>query len=190
MDGTAVESGLEVAIRDGGEGDEAFIFATWLRAAKRGTYEAKRIRDSVYFRTRHVLIEKILARGGQVLVAHPPDDPTTIWGYLVHEPGPKHILHWIYVALPMRRLGIATKLIEAACEDPNDAVFTAWTSWSLSIPTPKGVDRADRKAAREARIRAIREAETTGEAGGDTEDLIRKWPGMTFSPDLRFDPTL
>lgn len=178
---------MEIEIRQGNERDEALVYSTWLRGAKRGTYEAKRIRDAVYYARRHTLIEQILQRGGRVLVAHPSGDPDTVLGYLVLEDGgPDPILHFLYVKLPWRRLGIATQLIEHACPDPNRARFTTWTVWHLSLPAPRGVDRGDKRSMRDARARAIREAEEGGQAGGDTDCLLRKWPGAQYDPDLRW----
>ncbi len=180
-------SELRVEIREGKPEDEAFIFQTWLLGMKKASYEVRRMRDGVYFARWHRLIEDILERGATVLVACPPGDPDTILGYVVAETArEKPVIHFCYVKLPWRRLGIATKLITARIPDPNQAAFSAWTVWNLAIPAPKGIDRGDRKAVREARSRAVREAESKGEAGGDTEDLLRKWPRLEFDPTLKF----
>jgi hypothetical protein len=177
---------VEFQIRPAGKADEAFIYDTWLTGVKRGTYEAKRIRDRTYYTRRHALIERILARGAIALIAHPTGDPDTILGCVVAETGQdRPLLHWCYVKLPWRRLGIATALILAAVPDPNSAVFTTWTSWALAVPAPRGIDRGDRRAIRDARLKAVQEAERKGEAGGDTDALLKRFPGLEYDPDAR-----
>lgn len=181
--------GASVAIRPLCADDEAFVFETWLKGAKRSTYHAQRIRDGVFYRQHHLVIERILERDPVALIAHTTDCPDVILGYVIAEKaGPLHwgdspILHWCYVKLPWRKLGIATKLIEKATEgNPERAVFTHWTNWRLSVPAPKHIDRGDHRAIRAAKKELIARMERDGTGGGDTDDLLRKWPGMVFDP--------
>lgn len=161
--------------------DEAFVFETFLRGYKRGSYYAKRIRDRRFYPAYHRVIEDLLARG-RTLVACPEGDPDTILGYVIAEEAKEPVLHWCFVKLAWRRLGIATALIESALPEPEKAVFTHWTSWHLSVPAPKGVDRGNQRLVREARAQTVRTMEQAGEAGGDAEALLRKWPTMEYDP--------
>ena len=175
-----------VLIRPMRSEDEAFIFATWLQATRRSTYEARRIRDAVFFPRRHDLYERILRRS-TVLVACLAEDQDTILGYVVAESDRSPpVLHFVFVKMTMRRFGIATRLIASAIPDPGACRFTAWTHWRLLVPAPRGTDRDDRAAVQSGRQRAIRDSERSGQSGGDADDLLRKWPTMVYDPDAKW----
>lgn len=175
----------EIGIREFAPGDEAFVYETWLKGAKRACYDFKRVRDSVYYPRQHDVVERALNRS-RVLVAHPAGDPDTILGYVVAEPTrTPAVIHWCFVRLVWRRFGIASRLIEAAVPDPNRCAFTYWTVWSLAVPAPRGINRENRLAMRDGKLQAVREAERTGQSGGDTDDLLRRWPQMIYDPFLR-----
>lgn len=98
------------AIRAGLEDDRDFILATWLRGYRHGSSFARRIRDGIFYRHHHPIATALLSRSN-VLVAHDPEAPAVIYGYLVWEPG---AVHWSYVKEDFRRYGIATALLYAS----------------------------------------------------------------------------
>lgn len=110
------------ALRDGVADDHNFVKQTWLKCYRHSAF-ARAIRDSVFFRFHHPIVERILERPGtSVRVACLPDAPEVILGYLVHEGG---VVHWVYVKGAFRRLGIASRLAENL---PPDFSFTHRTT--------------------------------------------------------------
>lgn len=57
------------------------------------------------------LLAAVLARGFAVTVACDPEDPDTLYGYVVHR---GNVCAWLYVRSTARRLGVATRLMAEA----------------------------------------------------------------------------
>lgn len=108
-------------MRTGTSEDFSFVFATWLRSYKHSSHFAKRIPDRTFYVRHHAVIERILARGAELLVACPADAPETILGYLVREGA---TLHFLYVKGPFRRMGVAKALVG----EYRPEQFTHWTN--------------------------------------------------------------
>ncbi len=102
-------------VRPAEPADLAFISETWAEGFRRGSAWAHRLTNRVYFSHHAPVIAALLSRSA-VLVAADPQDPAVIYGYVVFEvespEGPA--LHWCYVKKAWRRLGVATRLVEAA----------------------------------------------------------------------------
>jgi GNAT superfamily N-acetyltransferase len=95
-------------LRQMDRGDESFVFATWLKSHRQSRF-ASVIPADAYFRGHHLVIERILARPSvRATVAHPVGERDTILGYSVSEGS---TIHWVYVKLPFRGLGIARALL-------------------------------------------------------------------------------
>lgn len=118
--------------------DLAFVFSTWLNNFHHSSRFAKRINRRVFFAAHHLVIERLLARGAEVTIAHPPGDPGVIVGYLCveHVPEgfgvagvevPETVLHFAYTKGPFRRMGVMRTLLGAARVDLNACAFTHLT---------------------------------------------------------------
>lgn len=120
---------FEIVISKGIPEDNAFIFATWLRSFRHLSYFAKRIKNHVFFKWHHALIERVLARETTtVLVAHAKDDRDLIFGYIIFEDWDDFdVLHFIYVKGDYHKNGIGTMLLKASGIDVNTAFFSHWT---------------------------------------------------------------
>lgn len=136
-----------LTIRSETTDDLPFFYATWLDCYAGSSYFARKIPKRTFYAYHHQVIERILARHARVLVATSKDDPTTIFGYVVYETGapilttipdrftsePKNVIkqgpviHFVYTRYPVRRRGIATRLLEATGLDLNTCQFTHWT---------------------------------------------------------------
>src|SRR3972149_1030541 len=96
-----------MSIRGGEKDDLPFIISTWLKSYRQAGYGVKLIRQDVFFRHFHDLIESIL-NSAEIYIAAVKDSPSTIVGYLV---AGEEVLHYAYVKSPFRRMGIATELL-------------------------------------------------------------------------------
>jgi hypothetical protein len=96
-------------IRPGKIEDLPFIYSTWLRAYKYSSDFARSISSEVYYKFHHLLIERIITRSAQVLVACESENLDVVFGYLIAE-GP--VIHFAYVKKPFRDLGIGTSLLK------------------------------------------------------------------------------
>lgn len=89
--------------------DLNFIYSSWLKSHRDSQF-AKNVPSDLYYHYQKDLIDRILERS-QVLVAVNPDLPSQIFGWSVGEQrGNIHILHYVYVKYPYRKLGIAKAL--------------------------------------------------------------------------------
>jgi hypothetical protein len=177
------------------ETDENFLFRTFIDALRAASPVYRAVHDHLFFDNFRKVIRLILARGAQVIVAAEQDSPV-LFGYVVFERRPVDdkdgVLHWAYVKINWRRMGIATQLIGATGIDPNKAYYTTRTSYELAIPVRRlqHSERADWAAERQERMRLAKELEAKGLGEGDTRTLVKKWPGLTFNPFLLPAPEL
>lgn len=99
------------------EQDADFIYNSWLMSFRKAP-ENFGVRDVVYFQWRKEQFKRLIERS-QVTLAVFAADPWLILGYsVVAAP----VLHYVYVRLPFRSLGIAKRLVDRAFPE-GDAVL-------------------------------------------------------------------
>src|SRR5437870_5708819 len=104
-----------VVVRPGRPEDLSFLFGSWLNSHWNNSSFTRRMAKSTYYSMHHRIVELLLGRGAKVLVACPSEDPDTILGWLCTEDGPAGpIIHYTYVRLNFRKMGLAAKLVRAA----------------------------------------------------------------------------
>lgn len=101
---------LPVVIRPANREDVSFISHSWINSSL--DTRDKRIRIGTYKAGQRRVIESLLTRA-TTLVATPEDDPALIAGWVACDPGTQ-TLHYIYVRLAFRGLGLAWTLQAAA----------------------------------------------------------------------------
>lgn len=102
--------------------DLPYVFSTWLRDLRDA--DPSGLPDDLWFPAHRALIERTLAdRSVVALVAAASDAPTEILGYVVAEPG--EVLEWIHVRKPLRRKGLAKRLLSQVTP-PQDAIPARW----------------------------------------------------------------
>lgn len=106
-----------VAIRNGNENDEPFIFNSWLRSYI-NSEDSKHVPKSNYYVGQHKVIEDTL-NATNVRVAHHFEDVNHVLGYIVFEYDEprKAIVHWLFVKRPFRSYGIARMLWKSVTDD-------------------------------------------------------------------------
>lgn len=105
-------------------GDIPYVMSTWLRDLRDA--DPSGLPDDLWFPAHRALVERQLAdRAIRATVAAAADVPTEILGYVVARPG--EVLEWIHVRKPLRRKGLAKRLLQAV-ESPVDAPMPA--RWS------------------------------------------------------------
>lgn len=108
------EASVATSIRPIQSDDESFVYSTWLKNYRHSSTFAREIRDGIFFKFHHKVIERILKRGVTSIVCL-QDDPNTILGYLVTEEWEGlGILHYCYVKYAFRQMGLATRLIKSS----------------------------------------------------------------------------
>ena len=111
---------IDLGIRAQQPEDIPFIFATWLwcvALCSPGKHSAK---SRTAYRQHRRVVESILSRSA-TLVAHLPDDPNIIIGYICVEklpaPSARPVIHFLYVKGPWRNMGVGKLLLGEL--DPN-----------------------------------------------------------------------
>ena len=113
-----------VILRECGSKDVNFILHSWLRTYKHRSDFAKMIRNDIFFKWHREIILNILKRS-KTLVACYPEMDDLILRYLVYEKNdPLSIIHFTYVKLGYRKLGIAHSLINQSEIDLNQTLYT------------------------------------------------------------------
>jgi GNAT superfamily N-acetyltransferase len=104
---------LPIAFRHTHAEDIPFIFNSWLQSYRHSIH-VKNIANTVYFGEHHKVLERIMKRS-EAIIACDPTDQTQIFGYIVYEiiTGVL-VVHYAYVKLPYRKLGIMKQLLEKA----------------------------------------------------------------------------
>lgn len=90
-------------------GDESFIKSTWLRGLYYGNEWFKKIEKKTFFDKYKVVVDHLL-KNSEVKVACLENDPEVIVGYRVSK---DDTLHWVYVKLSWRNLGVGKALLPA-----------------------------------------------------------------------------
>lgn len=117
-----------IQTRNVSESDKPFVFSSWLRHYKNRSYFAKRIRNSIFYKWHHLIVERALSADTSVaMIAHPEGEPDVILGFVVGEKTQDgDVLHFVYVKPAFRKMGIGRHLIKkAGLIDAN--YFTHWT---------------------------------------------------------------
>jgi hypothetical protein len=100
--------------------DESFIFASWLNAYRSHSQFARNITDTTFFDRHHKVIERIL-KDAKALVCVDSTHPDTILGYLVYQWfGERPLIHFIYVKMAFRKMGLANQMLSKAGIDLNE----------------------------------------------------------------------
>ncbi len=113
---------MDLGVRALGAEDLPFVYATWLKQVVKNCVGFEHLSDARLYHKQMQVVKSILSRAA-TLVAHLPDDPHVILGYLVLEKSrrvARPIIHWIYVKSPWRENGIAAQLLGEL--SPNDCV--------------------------------------------------------------------
>ena len=105
----SVADRLGLKIRDGRQGDVAFILATWKRRM-RNLGDRAHMTNTVYFDHEGARIESILFRPAtRVAVICQDPESDHLLGYAVHEQvGPVFVLHFAHIKGVYQRMGILT----------------------------------------------------------------------------------
>lgn len=122
---------MALLLRDLREEDEGFVLSSWCKSFK-SSYAAGVIPNHRYHAIYGEVVQGILSREGiQVVVAEETESGLVI-GWCCAEDGLHYltrtvdghkdhgvvpILHYVYVKLPYRRLGIARELLDRTCID-------------------------------------------------------------------------
>lgn len=117
-----------VQTRPVSESDNPFIFSSWLRHYKNRSYFAKRIRNSIFYKWHHLIVERALTDENRIaLVAHPEGEPDVILGFVVGAVmSDASVLHFVYVKPSFKRMGIAKHLLKKS-KLIDAEYFTHWT---------------------------------------------------------------
>jgi len=127
----------KVTLRPACDADRGFILNSWVRSyAKRAVAGIPQSRigpprtdPDVYMDGQNRVSEVILGRS-TATVACSCDDDDQIFGYIVYEL--PDTLHYIYVKVPFRRLGIGRLLVSSSGLGESKRVYS--THWGPSIP--------------------------------------------------------
>ena len=126
-----MDSPISYKIGPAAESHLAFVYNSFLQSY-RGTFPLYIIDRATYFRVYHDIMEKAITGLG-VLVAHNPDDPDHILGYVV---GNAAEIAYVYVKQDYRGLGIATDLVKVCLQ--NHELLTGHPPVKHSLLTRSG----------------------------------------------------
>lgn len=117
----------EIEVRTVVKEDLNFVLATWLRSYRHASQFAKKISNEIYFKWHHKVIERIIERGGNILIAHPVGEPNVILGYLcIENQSMLPVVHYCYVKKTFRKMGVAKALLDGSTLE--GAHFTHYTT--------------------------------------------------------------
>lgn len=91
--------------------DLPYVMRSWMECHRdMGPSEVRRVSRDMYFAGQRRCIEWLLDRPATtVLIAHDLEDESNIYGFMVHD---LRTLHYVYVKLTWRRLGVASRLMD------------------------------------------------------------------------------
>ncbi len=102
----------DLKIRKANQKDLNFIYDSFLKTIKHDTPIGKQMKTGDFMRQyREVLDHLFLETNCEIYIASYPEDPFTILGYIVYK---LDVLHFIFVKLAFRNLGIGKALFERA----------------------------------------------------------------------------
>lgn len=105
--------------------DTPFIFSGWLESYANSSPLTVNIPKTLFFDGHRALITPLLSNA-QVVVACLPDDPGVLLGFACGEPV-DGLLHYVYVKAAFRRMGVATRLVDALGIKVGACSCTHWT---------------------------------------------------------------
>lgn len=90
--------------------DHALIYISLLRSYRKIGAGATGIPKEVFYNQHKLVVEKILENCLGICAVN-PGDPHQIYGYVLFEPGPFPILHYVYVKQTFRQMGLGNWLL-------------------------------------------------------------------------------
>lgn len=124
--------------RDALTSDRLYIRRTWLdnyRSSALGVGLGAALFDRLWGR----IVDGILARAKVAVICdtETPDAPDALLGFIVWEPGTVVVIHYIYTRFPVRRSGVARRLMEFAGLDSLDVIRAShWTVDAQKVTAP------------------------------------------------------
>jgi hypothetical protein len=88
---------------------EALIYSSWLRSYR--SVVPKDSHPERWFASHRRVVEDLYPL---VRCAISPSAPSTVHGWVCGEP---YLLHWVFVPVDLRRMGVGTALVRAVCGD-------------------------------------------------------------------------
>jgi GNAT superfamily N-acetyltransferase len=117
------------------EDDLNFILNSWMTSYRT---EYTFLPDKVYYVGMQKLIGALTLES-QVLIAHEPDDPNKILGWMVYRPpseaGAAILVHYAYVKHRYRRFGLGKRLLHSAAPNETNVTLVASHRWRVPKPT-------------------------------------------------------
>jgi hypothetical protein len=109
---------LDVTLRAPTDGDRNFLLSSFCRSMRESSYGAG-CPSEAFYPAASKCIERILAGGWEVTVAHVAGAPDEIAGWIAHRRDSKGLtVAFAYVRFSFRRLGVGSKLLAAAGVEP------------------------------------------------------------------------
>ena len=119
---------VDVETRQATAADLDFVYSSWLNSFRASCPE---MRSADYFKYQGKRIDRLLAGGAELVVAHPVGHPVVIDAWACSWPQ-ESVLHYVYTREHMRRKGLAKTLVGslATCTHMTDTrrpdSFAAW----------------------------------------------------------------
>ncbi len=154
--GGVEESPRAFAIRPGVEADRNFILRSWLKTLRGASHLFWGVANEELYGAMEPVAQRLIDRE-TTLVAHDPEDPGFIVGFVVGSPGGP--VHMVYVRASMRRFGIASALLEGLGVD----LLAPFTATTVVVDLWKGWMRARLPNVRLDPVEGIRRAYVTKE---------------------------
>lgn len=113
--------------------DIPFVFNSWLKSYRESP-QVVGIPNTIFYDKFHKVIEEIIPKS-VTIVAHDPEDPKLIYGYIVVEyTGKDLVFHWAYVKHPFRGFGLGKALEQEILTISHDkVVYTSRTRTTDSL---------------------------------------------------------
>jgi len=105
--------------------DGNFVRRGWSTSMRRSAW-TRGVPGEVYWPSQHALMNRLLV-GSTCVVACDPKDTGSLYGAVVYSPGPKALVHWLYVKGCFRRLGLGERLLYTAVGDKRPIYVTQVT---------------------------------------------------------------
>jgi hypothetical protein len=104
---------LPIVIRAATDKDKAFVLSSW----KKSLREYSNLGNGAFFLLQNAVCDVVLSADPILFVAHPPDAPNLIVGWVCAEASPEGaLLHMVYTKGWARRQRVAARLADAALE--------------------------------------------------------------------------
>jgi len=97
----------ETVLRPATEADWSFITSAWLKSYRHSEF-ASHVPPQIYFKSHHAIIDRIKEAGAIFTIAAMADNPDVVLGFSCSQLA---TLHYVYVKLAFRRIGLASRLV-------------------------------------------------------------------------------